>query len=64
MRGLILQALKRFEDAARDLEQAIEIVPTHINAINNLALVLRDAGQNEAALERLKGRIGCVPGAC
>ena len=61
MRGLILQALKRFEDAARDLEQAIEIVPTHINAINNLALVLRDAGQNEAALECLRAGLAVFP---
>ena len=61
IRGLILKALKRHDEAVQDLELAVEAVPGHINAINNLALVMRDVGQNTEALGRLKSALAVFP---
>jgi hydroxyacylglutathione hydrolase len=52
-RGNIHFRLERFDDAARDYEQAIALDPRHANAYNNLAAIYYLAGKHGRALEFL-----------
>ena len=53
-RGNIHFRLERFDDAARDYEQAIALDPRHANAYNNLAAIYYLAGKHGRALEFLE----------